>query len=437
MEKKTKKRIVVWSIVVAAIAIIVGSACVVLPKVDTAGYRNVIGNYAGSFFTRQTNDYVDELLEKTDGRVKGVCHPNENYEQIKGANIEWVRYDLTSIPYDDNGNETQGYKNFKARCKGYVDNGFKVMCVTQYPDVMIEAGYDPRTPAGVAKIKEYAAYEAQDLQGYVAGFQITNEMGIEHFTLPLTLKEAADYIGIQLEAMVPYKKDIICGFNLAGFTLYTLSDLMRPYVKYCDYVALDLYLGCFENLFKDLYWYDVILRFMWNFYKKPILINEFGYMGYGKLKTEEEKLAILQSYGASSEEDARKNIRAFIDKLPEDFKHHMLYETEWTTEEELAAKLFDTELVNHLYKEIQGGYQLTKYEHTPEDQAKFYTDVFKHFKKLKFLCGAIVYCYSDSDSCYICGQTDCPVETGWGLVDLNGNPKPCYYAIKEAFANWN
>ena len=28
-------------------------------------------------------------------------------------------------------------------------------------------------------------------QGIVSAFQITNEMGIEHFTLPLTLQEAA------------------------------------------------------------------------------------------------------------------------------------------------------------------------------------------------------------------------------------------------------
>ena len=47
-----------------------------------------------------------------------------------------------------------------------------------------------------------------------------------------------------------------------------------------------------------------------------------------------------------------------------------------------------------------------------------------------------VYCWGDSDSCYVCGQADCPVETGWGLVDGKGNPKPSYYAVKEAYTSY-
>ncbi len=107
---------------------------------------------------------------------------------------------------------------------------------------------------------------------------------------------------------------------------------------------------------------------------------------------------------------------------------------EYANDQELADKLFDTELASHLYRELQGGYQLTNYRHTPEDQAKFFTDTINRLYNLDFLCGAIVYCYTDSDACYICGQSDCPVETGWGLVDLNGEPKPAYYAVQEAFA---
>ena len=59
-----------------------------------------------------------------------------------------------------------------------------------------------------------------------------------------------------------------------------------------------------------------------------------------------------------------------------------------------------------------------------------------HFNFINLISsgGAIVYSYSDSDACYICGQSDCPVETGWGLVDLDGNPKPAYHAVKEGFA---
>lgn len=435
--RKAKKRIRGWSIFGAIVLILVLAWNLVLPRFDGGGYRYVAVEVIKSFFKASSNESVDEVLRKTGGVVKGVCHPNENYEQIQEANIEWVRLDLTSLPYDENGNPTEGYLAFKERAKGYADKGMKVMCVTQYPSVFIDAGYDPRNEAGREKIKEMAAFIAQDLQGYVAGFQITNEMGIEHFTLPLTLEEASLYIGVQLEAMEQYKKDIIVGYNLAGFTMYQLCELMKPWNKYCDYIGLDLYLGCFEGMFKELYIYDGIMRFMWSYTGLPVIVNEFGYMGYGDVKSEEAKNAILKQYGFNSEAEARADVMKLInnENFPEKFRRHLLG-LEYANDKELSDKLFDTELSNHLYKELKGGYQLNKYRHTVEDQGRFFTDVIERFKKMDFCCGAIVYCYSDSDACYICGQPDCPVETGWGLVDGEGNPKPSYLSIKEAFKNW-
>ncbi len=431
---KSKKGLkIALSIIAVFLALIIIVWSFVLPKVDTLGFRYVALNAGTSFFKPQSSDEVDALKEKTGGFIKGVCHPNENYEQIAEANIEWVRFDISNMPYDENGEPTPGYLSFKERAKGYVDKGFKVMAITPYPDDYIEAGLDPRDEANKAKIQEIAKFYATDLQGIVSAFQITNEMGIEHFTLPLTYEEAAYFIGIQCEAMQDVKGDIIVGYNLAGTTLFEICRLMKPYHEYCDYVALDLYLGCFENIFKEIWVYDALLRYIWSYTGKPVLLNEFGYMGYGDVKTEEQKNEILQSYGFANEEEARKDIMKLINNLPEDFKEHML-SLEYANEQELADKLFDTELASHLYRELQGGYQLNDYRHTPEDQGKFFEDTFERLYNLDFLCGAIVYCYEDSDACYICGQSDCPVETGWGLVDLNGKPKPAYYAVQEAFA---
>lgn len=431
--KNKRKHRIIWTIVAFILAAVIITGCIVVPKLDTGGYRKVAGYAISSFFKKQTNDEVTTLLSKTDGFIKGVCHPNENYEQITECNIEWVRFDITSLPYDENGNLTESYLGFKERAKSYADRGIKVMAITPYPSVYIDAGLDPRDTANDSKIQEYASFFATDLQGIVSAFQVTNEMGIEHFTLPLTIEEAGRFIGIQLEAMYPVREDIIIGYNCAGFTMYTINEVMEPYLDYCDYVGLDLYIGCFENMFKELWVYDAILRFMWSFSGKPILINEFGYMGAGDIKTEEQKNAILQQYGAANEEEARANIQEFVNNLPAKFRDHLLA-LECKTDEELAAKLFDTELANHLYLEIQGGYQLNDYRHTWEGQARFFTDTLERVRKLDFVCGAFVYCYSDSGSCYICGQENCPVETGWGLVDCDGNPKPAYYAVQEEFA---
>lgn len=430
-ERKRKHKALIA--VLSVFAIVIAAAVIVVPKVDTEGFRHILGYALTSFVKPKTNESVDAYLEKIGGFAKGVCHPNENFDQIKDANIKWVRFDCASLPYDEDGNPTDGYLAYKMRAKAYSDRGFKVMCVTPYPSKFIEAGYDPRTEAGKEKIREYAEFYAKDLQGIVSAFQVTNEMGIEHFTLPLTLEEAAEFIGIQLEAMNDVKGNIVAGYNLAGTVMYSLTKLMKPYLDYTDYVGIDIYLGCFENVFKYLFVNNALMRFVWSYTGKPVMLNEFGYMGYGDVKSEEQKKEILRTYGVESEEEARENIIEFIKRLPKKFSDHML-SLEYSSEEELAHKLFDTELSNHLYREIKGGFQLANYRHTPEDQGRFFTDMIKKIRKNHWACGAIVYCYSDSDSCYICGQTDCPIETGWGLVDGKGEPKPAYYAVQAEFA---
>ena len=55
-------------------------------------------------------------------------------------------------------------------------------------------------------------------------------------------------------------------------------------------------------------------------------------------------------------------------------------------------------------------------------------------KKINCLAGFFVFCWRDSPSCWYCGQSDCPYETAWGITDINGNPKPAFYAIKDTMA---
>ena len=425
-----KSIVSVLTAIVAALTMLWNTA---MTKIDSDGLRYVALNAVKSYFISQTSDEVTAVKEKTGGFMKGVCHPNGNYKQIKDANIEWVRFDCRSLPFDKDGKLSQSYLDYKAKAKAYADQGFKVMCITPYPKKYIEAGLDPRDEKNKAEIQRIAEFYAKDLQGIVSAFQITNEMGVEHFTLPLTIEEAADFIGMQAEAMAPVKGNIIVGFNCAGTKLYNLCKYMKPYLNYCDYVGMDVYLGCFENILKDLFVQDLILRSLWAYTGKPIVLCEFGYIGYGDTKTDEQKKEILKSYGFESEEAARKDIMTFINNLPEDFRDHML-SLEYSSEEELANKLFDSELANHLYKELPGGYRLRNYGHNPEDQGRFFEDMFDRIFSLPFLCGSFVYCYSDSDACYICGQEDCPVETGWGLVDLHGNEKPAYYAVQKAYS---
>ena len=151
-------------------------------------------------------------------------------------------------------------------------------------------------------------------------------------------------------------------------------------------------------------------------------------------RTNEEKVAVLQKYGYNSEEEATADMDNFIQKLPEDMKEEILELYPDYTAEQYAEIIFRGEYMNHFYTSLPEGYYLDGYTHTPEGQAKFYEDLIPRLLSKDYIIGTIIYCWGDSDSCYVCGQEECPVETGWGLVDNDGNPKPAYYAVKEAFA---
>ncbi len=386
-------------------------------------------NIVKSFFIPKSNEET-KAMRKKHGFVCGVCHADENYEQIKGANIEWVRHDVP-FPFDENGNIRKEYTAKKEMFMRYRENGLKIIAITSYPAECIKFGADIRTPEGEQKLREAARFVAQDLQSCVAGFQVTNEMGMPHFTLPLTMEEAIRFIGVQLEEMYPLRGNCIIGYNSAGPQI-DLHLPMKKYHKYCDYVGLDMYLGCFFNMPGFVFMFSVMARFLWAFTKKPILIQEFGYIGDGKPKTKQEKQQILRSYGFESEEQATADIESFVNSLSPHFANHVRKSCGNDTSK-YATLLFSGDMKNHLYKELPAITVIPGIPHTPDGQAKFFSKVIRLFYNLDFVCGTIIYCYSDYGKCGYCGQSDCPTETRWGLVDQQGNPKPAYYAVKDIY----
>ncbi len=282
------------------------------------GLKYIPANLLKFPFIQKENKETKTLRDK--GFIRGVCHPSDNCNQIKDANIEWVRIDIP-FPFDENWQPSASYEKFKAWCKMYNDNGIKVMAVTPYPWEYFNRGLDVRTPEGEKKLREVTRIIINDFQGLAGGLQITNEMGIPHFTLPLeNLDEASRYIGIQLEEMYPLKNNILLWYNCAG-TGADLHFRMEPYWKYCDYIGVDIYMGCF---FPGFMWcFDALINYIYAMSGKPIILMEFGYTSLGAPKTKKEKNAILRKYGANSEKDAKENIVKFVSNLPEHMQRHI------------------------------------------------------------------------------------------------------------------
>lgn len=395
----------------------------------SSGLRYLPSNLLKSYFIKSSSDETKAFREKV-GFIRGICHPTDDFEQIKGANIGWIRTDIP-FPFNNDGNISENYVAYKERCLNFQKNGIKVMAVTPYPKEYIEHGADIRTEEGVRKVKEIAEFLICDMQGVASGFQITNEMGIPRFTLPLTLKEAAYFIAVNLEAMYPLKKDIIIGYNSAGPEA-TLNSELFPYIQYCDYVGIDIYMGCFFNAPGFIWIFEALCRYLWAMTGKPILIQEFGYLSGGAPKTRSQKKEMLMRYGAKNEREARKNIESFVSCMPEYFADHIKYVCE-NNPSRYFGFLFKSDMVNHFYCELPRLTKIPGYPHTPEGQAKFFEYCITHLYNLDFVCGCNIYCYKDPDKCYYCGQPECPTETRWGLVDSKGNEKPSYRAVRNVF----
>ncbi|MBQ2964045.1 MAG: hypothetical protein IJE14_05225 [Clostridia bacterium] len=369
-------------------------------------------------------------MREKHGFIRGICHPNENYEQIKNADIGWVRFDIP-YPFDENGSIRGCFYDFKERCRGYAENGIKVMAVSPNPKEFIAAGVDVTDKANDEKVAEVSRFMINELRDVIGGVQVANEMGLPIFTLPVTLRQAAHFMGVTLKAMSEIRGDIIIGYNSTS-PQADLHLLMKPYHRYCDYVGMDIYMGCFFNFPGFMWCFDTLLDYLWAYTGKPILLQEFGYISGGAAKSPEEKKAILRRYGADSEEEAKQNIESFVNALPERLAEQVKLRSHGNVER-YADVLFNSDLVNHLYTELPKYTKIPGCEHTPEGQAKFYCEILPRLYRKKYLVGAMIYCYSDSPMCYVCGQNECPTETRWGIVDCDGKEKPSYYAVKEAF----
>ncbi|HBL40790.1 MAG TPA: hypothetical protein DDY98_04170, partial [Ruminococcaceae bacterium] len=399
------------------------------------------------------DENVETLLESCGGYIYGVCQPNENYETLQDTGFNWVRFDIP-CPFDKNGYNggnikyvRNEYKKFKERCQAYHDNGFKILAVTPYPKDLI-SDMSIQDPTGDFEsfmdiAVDVATFLYNDLKDDGKGgrcvdmFQITNEMGLATFTLPLSLEQAATYVGEQLKVIDAEKKktndDFPIGYNSADLlqSSMDLHELLKPYLPYCDYVALDLYTGNQgEATAKD---YSKTVRKLYSITQKPVIMTEFGFWSDGGLKSAAQKSAILyENYGYNSEAEAIADGQNFIDKLPAQFRKTL--NQDYPDQEDKWPSLVFGKYANHFYGETSP-YTINDIPHTPEGQGEYFREVMTELKKVGCLAGMIIYGCQDKDVCFNCGHSWCPYETKFGLFNYDGTPKPALTAIKETIAS--
>jgi len=375
---------------------------------------------------------VEAAMMKAGGFMRGITHSREDYARLPEANIEWERIDVP-YPFGADGVTLTGdYESIRQQIIDRRTMGLKTMILTPDPWEFWDRGIDPRTPEGEAAVIAVTKFMVQDLKPYVHAVQVANELGALRFSYPLNVEECAHFLAVLFEALHPIKGDLLVGYNTAGPQM-DLTTLLRPYLSYCDYVGIDIYIGCFSDMANWMLLYDLYANLMWSYTGKPVVIAEFGYMSGGVPKTRVEKDALLRErYGFESEVALRADPAGFLAAVEQTNPWMADYINRYAGDD-LIGFLFSLEFAAHLYAELPAGYVIKKYPHTPEGQAGFFADCIPRLAKYPFVIGMFMYEWRDADICYVCGQADCPVETRWGLVDREGNPKPAFYAVKEAY----
>ena len=375
-------------------------------------------------FIEKENDELRRFREKVGCMAHGLCRA-DNYDPLmKALGVNWVRTGV-DFPFDEEGNVLESFQRDKERLREFQRHGLKVMVTTPSVGRFFNVGIDPRTPGGEEKTREVARFFARELRGLADGFCICNEIGVPRFGYPLNMDQAVRFLGIQAQAMAPYKGDIVVGYNSVG-PQADQHYKMRAWHEHIDYVGFDMYVGCFFPVATQLGIFEMIAKYLWALTRKPVMIIEFGYLAGGAPKSREEKRAVLRKYGADSEKQAKENIGAFLEKFNETGRKYI----EKCATEGPAKFVFAREFRQHLYCELPGNVRVRGCPHTPEGQAEFFRRVLPRLEKLPFLGGMFIYTHKDDHVCNICGQSECPMETQWGLCEVDGTPKAGYYAVR-------
>ncbi|MDD4689655.1 MAG: glycosyl hydrolase 53 family protein [Eubacteriales bacterium] len=360
--------------------------------------------------------------------IIGICHGYGDYNRIKDCGFEWDRIDCP-FPYDkETGEISEHYIKFKEHCNQLHKEGFKVMAISPVPVwAYLMGGFDMREPGGYDKVRDMHRFIAEDLKGYVDGWQVGNEINVYFFRTPYDFDQAILYIEAGVKGIRDVDKEILLGYNFSEYdeTSIYMIEKLNTVNDLCDYMGLDAYHGTWIKGTPD----DLIddVNKLHQQTGKPVLIQEFGFASVGDIIQEGELDSAMSQYGFKDFDEAVANCELYLERLPERLSRSMkgIPRKEW------EANLRHHE--PHILKKWVGGSD--KYPHTLDGQAKWLGEVIEKLGKTSCVIGFMLFAWSDAGNCFFCGAPDCPCETAWGLIDNDNKEKPSFYAVKEAIKN--
>ncbi|MBS7656924.1 glycosyl hydrolase 53 family protein [Candidatus Bathyarchaeota archaeon] len=306
-------------------------------------------------------------------------------KQMHEAGIEWIRTQIPGFPFrkPEKLEFTDSFLAFTKMIKNLRTNGFKILLITFFPSQIPESFGTYGSRKYYQNCENVCRFLAQYFERDVQYWKIANEMNLEMFRKPLTIDEAIRFLKVCGRGIKKGNPSAKVCVNMADFdetALYMYKKVYCGKKVIFDYVGANGYFGSWHP--GGPHSWATVLEELYKLTKKPIVIQEWGYSSKG----------------------------------------------DFTTEEERSTGVYPCKLKKWWYKWKDG--------HSEKEQAKYIVEAMNVFLSKHYVIGAFYFMWSDRERCWQCGSPDCPVETGWGLVDTKGNPKPSYYAYQNVIQSF-
>lgn len=280
----------------------------------------------------------------------------------------------------------------KASMAALQAEGFRFTALTPSAFNIVEAAGKPGSPEYFENYRRMCAFLAREFEGVVEFWQVANELDIWIFRGELTLDQSVAFLKAGIQGIQSTGTRAKVGVNITLFPslpgevdgntdahegLHIAKGIYHDPELSLDYAGFDSYPGTWRRGGAESW--DTYLDEFHALTKKPIIIQEFGYSSAGEMMTPEED----------------------------------------------ASGAYPCKLGKWRFSSGGRG-------HTPEAQAKFIEESLEIFARKPFVIGATYYRWTDQEVCWQCKRAGCPVETAWGLLDLNHQPKPSYACYKTS-----
>lgn len=341
-------------------------------------------------------------------KIRGIVYAytqQKRYDMVLDLGVEWIRLGVP-FPWKDrmHGTITAEWEKTKKEFREAVDAGLKVMPstpgmggwgydseqnVTRWRDSWPAFVGTPGTPEFYENVKSTTKFMCEDL-GELAGncWQCMNELDIKTFRGDYPVQVAVDTCRASAEGVMEANPNAVCGTNFAGWNEASMEigDLLFAPGHKFGYVGDDQYYGSWQGY--DVEKWNQTLDEMWDRWNLPIIVNEWGYSSAGNTLSERPNSALVP-----------------------DGWSDVCYTKSW-------------------YHNIATG------PHTEKMQAEYFRRGLEIFANHPHVLGNFMFCFSDAETCWHCGQSECPAECFWGIVDVNCSPKPAYWAAKKAIEDY-